>query len=214
MGPQPLPHTTDVAWGPQPLALAGISDSYEALRTAALQCTRCRLHERRTQVVFSDGSPRARVMIVGEAPGQEEDRRGLPFVGPAGKLLDLLLASISLSRESVYICNVVKCRPPSNRNPEPDEIEACHPFLRAQIDFVSPQVILALGSIAAHTLLGRQDALKRLRGVVHRYDGIPVVVTYHPAALLRNAGWTQVAWEDFQLMRRTLELGSGGLRAP
>jgi len=133
--------------------------------------------------------------------------------GP-GPLLDLLLASISLSRESVYICNVVKCRPPSNRNPEPDEIEACHPFLRAQIDFVSPKVILALGSIAAHTLLGRQDALKRLRGVVHRYDGIPVVVTYHPAALLRNAGWTQVAWEDFQLMRRTLELGSGGLRAP
>lgn len=182
---------------------------YLALRAEALACVRCRLHRGRTQAVFSDGNPRARVMVVGEGPGAEEDRLGLPFVGPAGKLLDLLLATVALSRASVYICNVVKCRPPGNRNPLPDEIEACFPYLQGQIEQVGPDVILAVGSIAAQTLLGRQDALWRFRGVVHRYEGIPVIVTYHPAALLRNPRWTRAAWEDLQLLKRTL----GGGRA-
>ncbi|MBI4538853.1 MAG: uracil-DNA glycosylase [Gemmatimonadetes bacterium] len=181
------------------------ADAYREVRDTAFGCVRCRLHEGRSHVVFSDGNPQARVMVVGEAPGAEEDRKGLPFVGPAGQLLDLLLATVALSRDSVYICNVVKCRPPGNRNPLPDEIETCLPYLRRQIELVAPEAILALGAIAVHTLLGRQDAIKRLRGVVHRYEGIPVVVTYHPAALLRNPRWTPGAWEDLQLLRRTLE---------
>lgn len=181
------------------------ADAYRQVRDAARACVRCRLQNGRQHVVFSDGNPQARVMIVGEAPGGEEDRTGLPFVGPAGRLLDLLLATVALSRESVYICNVIKCRPPGNRNPLPDEIESCFPYLRRQIELVAPEVILAVGSIAAQTLLGRQEALKRLRGVVHRFEGVPVVVTYHPAALLRNPRWTRAAWEDLQLLRRTLE---------
>lgn len=179
---------------------------YDALREAALTCTRCRLAEGRTQVVFSDGNPRARVMVVGEAPGANEDRTGLPFVGAAGKFLDLLLASVGLSRdESVYICNVLKCRPPGNRNPRPDEIESCSPWLLRQIELVEPEVILAVGTFAGQLLTGRDMALGRLRGQVYSYQGTPLVVTYHPAALLRNSGWTRSTWDDFQLLREVLD---------
>lgn len=195
-----------------PMATAGSSDSeiallpYEELRESALACTRCRLAEGRLQAVFSDGNPDARLMVVGEAPGQREDETGLPFVGPAGRYLDLLLASVGLSRrDSVYICNVIKCRPPGNRNPLPDEIEACAPYLRRQIELVRPEAILAVGTFASQLLTGRDSPLGRLRGEVYSYQGVPLVVTYHPAALLRNPGWTRPTWDDLQLLRQIID---------
>lgn len=188
-------------------ASEALPDSYEEVRELALGCTRCRLAEGRTQVVFSDGPPDARVMVVGEAPGANEDRTGLPFVGAAGKYLDLLLASVDLSRrESVYICNVLKCRPPGNRNPMPDEIDTCTPYLRKQIELVRPLALLAVGSFAGQVLTGRtKTALGKLRGTVHSYQGVPLVVTYHPAALLRNPGWTRAFWDDLQLLRSVID---------
>ena len=147
-------------------------------------------------------------MVVGEAPGANEDRTGLPFVGQAGKLLDLMLASVGLSRQdTVYIGNVLKCRPPGNRNPLPDEIDACAPILRRQIELVSPEVLLAVGSFAAQWLTGTQKALGKLRGSVYAYQGVPLVVTYHPAALLRNPGWSRATWDDLQLLRQVMDGG-------
>lgn len=188
---------------PQPL----LPDDYEELRDLALACTRCALSEGRTQVVFSDGPRDARLMVVGEAPGANEDETGLPFVGAAGKYLDLLLATVGLSRsESVYIANVLKCRPPGNRNPTTEEIEACSPFLRKQIDLVRPEALLAVGSFSAKLLTGRDgDSLGRLRGELHSYHGVPLVVTYHPAALLRNPRWTRLFWDDLQLLRDVMD---------
>lgn len=183
-----------------------LPDDLSDLATLASGCTRCRLAGERTQVVFADGSPEARVVVVGEAPGANEDRTGLPFVGAAGKLLDLLLASVDLSRrDSVYICNVIKCRPPGNRNPNPDEIEACAPYLRRQIALVGPDVILAVGTFAAKLLSGRDRPLGKLRGEVYAYEGIPLVVTYHPAALLRSPAWTRPTWTDLQLLRDVID---------
>jgi DNA polymerase len=189
-------------------ALPVLPASYEALRAEALVCTRCRLSETRTHVVFSDGAVDARLVVVGEAPGANEDATGLPFVGAAGQYLDLLLASVDLSRqESVYICNVLKCRPPGNRNPLPDEIEACSPYLRRQLELVAPQALLAVGTFAAQALTGQQKPLGSLRGEVHGYQGIPLVVTYHPAALLRNPAWTRAFWDDLQLLRGVMDGG-------
>ena len=187
--------------------LAVLPDSYEELREVALSCTRCRLAETRTQVVFSDGVVDARLVVVGEAPGANEDATGLPFVGAAGKYLDLLLRSVGLSREeTVYICNVLKCRPPGNRNPLPDEIEACAPFLQKQLDLIRPEALLAVGSFAAQSLTGREGvALGKLRGEVHSYAGVPLVCTYHPAALLRNPKWTRSFWDDLQLLRNVMD---------
>jgi DNA polymerase len=181
--------------------------SYEELRAEALACTRCRLAETRTQVVFSDGAVDARLVVVGEAPGANEDATGLPFVGAAGKFLDLLLATVGLSREeTVYICNVLKCRPPGNRNPMPDEIEACSPFLKKQLELIRPEALLAVGSFAAQALTGNDRlSLGSLRGAVHAYEGVPLVCTYHPAALLRNPKWTRAFWEDLQLLRTLLD---------
>ncbi|MDE2754791.1 MAG: uracil-DNA glycosylase [Gemmatimonadota bacterium] len=182
------------------------SIGYEPLRDAALACTRCRLAEGRRHVVFSDGNPAGRLMVVGEAPGAREDATGLPFVGQAGKLLDLMLAAVGLSRaDSVYICNVIKCRPPGNRNPLPDEIEACAPFLKGQIRLVAPEVLLAVGSFAAQWLTGTTRPLGKLRGEVYSYEGVPLVVTYHPAALLRNPGWNRLCWDDLQLLRQVMD---------
>ena len=187
--------------------LTVLPDSYDEVRAIAMTCTRCGLAERRTQVVFSDGPRDARLMVVGEAPGRNEDETGLPFVGAAGKYLDLLLGTVGLSRrESVYIANVVKCRPPGNRDPKPEEIEACSPFLKKQIELVRPQALLAVGSFSAQLLTGREKtALGKIRGKVHRYHGVPLVVTYHPAALLRNAKWTRSFWDDLQLLRSVLD---------
>ena len=179
---------------------------YAGLKVVAESCQQCRLAKGRTQVVFSDGNPQARLMVVGEAPGANEDRTGLPFVGQGGKFLDLLLSAVDLSRrDSVYICNVLKCRPPGNRDPMSDEIELCSPFLKRQIALVAPEVILAVGTFAAQLLTGTNRPLGRLRGSVYAYEGVPLVVTYHPAALLRNAGWTRSTWDDLQLLRRVMD---------
>ncbi len=172
------------------------------LRAVAGACTRCALHTTRTQVVFADGAETARVLCVGEAPGANEDRTGVPFVGRAGQLMDRLLLSVGFPRSEVFICNVLKCRPPGNRNPLPDEIEACSPFMLRQVELVRPAVIIAFGTFAAQTLLGTRDSLRHLRGRTHIYEGFPLVVTYHPAALLRNPGWTRPSWLDLQLARR------------
>lgn len=183
------------------------------LRAVAEACTRCELHSTRTQVVFSDGNPDAKLMCVGEAPGANEDRTGLPFVGRAGKLLDRLLLSVGFPRAEVFICNVLKCRPPGNRNPLPGEIESCSPFLLRQVELVSPTVIVTFGTFAAQTLLGVRDSLRHLRGRTHLYEGVPLVVTYHPAALLRNPGWTRPTWLDLQLARRIADGDQGQLAA-
>lgn len=181
-------------------------EAYEALRNEALGCTQCALSGSRTQVVFSDGSPNARLIVVGEAPGQREDETGVPFVGRAGQMLDLLLGSVGLSRkDSVYICNVLKCRPPGNRNPLPEEIELCSPFLLKQIELVQPQAILAVGTFAAQLLSGKPIPIGKLRGSVYSYGGAPLVVTYHPAALLRNQSWTRKTWDDLQLLIEVME---------
>ena len=175
------------------------------LSTAISTCTACSLHRDAKNPVPGEGNPNADFMCVGEAPGATEDELGRPFVGQAGQLLDKILAAIKLSREDVYICNVLKHRPPGNRNPMPDEVQACSPFLLRQIELIQPRVIVALGTFAAQTLLNTKEGIGRLRGKVHRYYGVPLVVTYHPAALLRNPAWKKPTWEDVQLARKLLD---------
>jgi DNA polymerase len=176
------------------------------LSDAAAACTRCGLHATRSTVVFGEGSAAADVVVVGEAPGQEEDRTGRPFVGRAGRLLDLMLASAGFPRDEVYICNVLKCRPPDNRNPLPDEVSPCTTnFLHGQLEAIAPKVLLAVGKFAAQALVGSGENIGQLRGRVHDYRGTPLVVTYHPAYLLRSPQMTRVAWQDFQLVRRVLD---------
>ena len=182
-------------------------ESMDEIRVDLGECIRCRLHSHRTHIVFGEGNPSARVVLVGEGPGREEDRMGRPFVGPAGKLLDLIIASMGWRRQEVYICNVIKCRPPKNRDPLPDEIEACGPFLRRQLQAIRPQAILALGSFAAQFLLSSQQPISRLRNHVYQFEGIPVVPTYHPAYLLRNPLQKRQAWKDVQLLLSLLHKG-------
>jgi len=177
------------------------------LKKAVPACTACGLHKSRTQTVFGVGDERADWMLVGEAPGAEEDRLGEPFVGQAGRLLDSMLAALGLQRENVYIANVLKCRPPGNRNPEPEEVARCSPHLAAQIALIEPKLIVAMGRFAAQTLLNSDATIASLRGRVHRYAGVPLVVTYHPAYLLRNLPDKVKAWEDLLFARKTL-LGS------
>ncbi len=177
----------------------------ETLAALVASCSRCALHRSRKNPVFGEGAANARVVCVGEAPGAREDETGRPFVGRAGRLLDRLLLSIGLPRTSVYICNVLKSRPPRNRDPLPDEVAACAPYLLRQLALIEPEVIVAFGAFAARTLLETKSALGRLRGTVHRYAGYPVVATYHPAALLRNPGWIRPTWEDLQIVRRMLD---------
>ncbi len=176
---------------------------WEALEARVKACTACDLHRTRTQVVFGVGNRNADWMIVGEAPGAEEDRRGEPFVGRAGQLLDAMLLAIGLRREEVYIANVLKCRPPNNRDPRPEEVEQCEPYLRRQVALVQPRLILAVGRIAAQNLLKTNAPLSRLRGRVHHYgeSETPLVVTYHPAYLLRSPLEKRKAWEDLKLAR-------------
>ncbi len=172
-----------------------------ALATAAAGCTRCRLSEGRTQVVFGSGHPAAELMFIGEGPGADEDRQGLPFVGAAGELLTRIIQAIEKTRDEVYIANVVKCRPPGNRDPQPDEVTACRGYLDQQIVLVRPRVIVALGRVAAQTLLGNDSPIGRMRGQWFRVQGIPTMVTYHPAALLRNPALKRPTWEDMQQVR-------------
>jgi DNA polymerase len=175
-----------------------------AVREQALACTACALASTRTKVVFGSGNPDADLMFIGEAPGYNEDQQGLPFVGAAGELLTRIIGAIGLERDHVYIANVVKCRPPSNRDPEPREVAACSGFLRHQIQLVRPRVIVALGRIAAQTLLASTDPVGRLRGAWHELEGVPLRVTYHPAALLRDASLKRATWEDMQIVRDRL----------
>jgi DNA polymerase len=176
----------------------------DALAEVAHACTRCALAAGRRKVVFGSGDPHADLMFVGEGPGAEEDRQGLPFVGPAGELLTKIVEAIGLSRGEVYIANVVKCRPPANRDPAPDEVAACRGLLERQIDLVRPKVIVCLGRVAAQTLLAAELPLSKLRGRWHEVRGVPTRVTFHPAALLRNASWKRPVWEDMQLVRDRL----------
>lgn len=171
-------------------------------------CTRCRLAEGRTTLVFGVGNPDARLLFIGEAPGRDEDRQGIPFVGRAGQLLTKIIEAMGFTREDVYIANICKCRPPQNRNPQPDEVQACIPFLLAQANIIDPEVIVCLGSVAVQNLLGTEAKISRLRGSWQEWSGIPVMPTYHPAFLLRNANMKKPVWEDMQLvMARLREKG-------
>jgi uracil-DNA glycosylase family 4 len=193
-----------------PLAEAPLTDlsaarSLADIAAAVAKCTACALSASSLNHVPGEGSPDAKFVVVGEAPGATEDELGRPFVGKSGDLLTKILEAIGLKREDVFICNVLKHRPPGNRNPTPAEIRACSPFLLRQLEVLQPKVILALGTFAAQTLLGTDAAISKLRGIEHRYHGIPLVATYHPAALLRNPNWKRPTWEDVQLARRILD---------
>lgn len=168
-------------------------------------CQRCKLAKSRTHIVFGEGDPDAQVVFVGEGPGFDEDQCGQPFVGAAGQLLTKVITAMKLTRESVYICNIVKCRPPGNRNPEPEEIRHCLPFLKRQLTVINPRVICALGGVAAHILLETATPISRLRGRFHDFKGIPVMPTFHPAYLLRNPQKKRDVWEDVQKIMKMLE---------
>ncbi|QGZ61328.1 uracil-DNA glycosylase [Paraburkholderia acidisoli] len=177
---------------------------WDTLAARVADCTRCRLCEKRTNTVFGVGDREADWMLIGEAPGENEDRQGEPFVGQAGKLLDNMLQALTLARgENVYIANVIKCRPPGNRNPEPDEVARCEPYLQRQVALVKPKIIVALGRFAAQSLLKTDGSIASLRGRVHQYEGVPVIVTYHPAYLLRSLQDKSKAWADLCLARDT-----------
>jgi len=176
--------------------------TWTELRDCVTSCTRCELAQSRTNTVFGVGNPDANWLIIGEAPGAEEDRRGEPFVGRAGKLLDEMLRAIGQSRDSVFIANILKCRPPHNRDPKPGEAAECRQYLQRQIELVQPRIILAVGKIAAQNLLGSNETVGRMRGHAHELDGIPLVVTYHPAYLLRSPSQKSKSWSDLCLAMR------------
>jgi DNA polymerase len=191
----------------------GLADtrSLDELRSFIGDCRRCKLAGHRTQIVFGVGNPRARLVFAGEAPGRDEDLKGEPFVGRAGQLLtEIITKGMKLRREDVYIANVIKCRPPENRNPEPDEVQSCEPFLIRQLELIKPEVIVALGKFAVQTLLGSKEAITRLRGRWHDYHGIPLMPTFHPAYLLRNPADKRLVWEDIQKVMKALGIGVAG----
>ena len=182
-----------------PSAPSLVASTLEELRAAIGDCRRCKLCSGRTHLVFGVGNPRAKLMFVGEGPGRDEDLQGEPFVGRAGQLLtDIITKGIGLRREDVYIANVVKCRPPDNRNPEPDEVATCEPFLKKQIELISPEIIVALGKFAVQTLLQSKMPITKLRGTWHTYEGIKLMPTFHPAYLLRNPADKKLVWEDIK----------------
>src|SRR5262245_29647337 len=182
------------------------ADALVAVREEIGDCTRCKLHRLgRRQIVFGVGNPDAELMFVGEAPGGDEDIQGIPFVGRAGQLLTKIIEAIGLKREDVYIANVIKCRPPQNRNPEQDEVDTCEPFLFQQVDIIKPKVIVALGTFAARALLRTLDPISRLRGRVYAYRGAKLVPTFHPAYLLRNPASKREVWEDMKVVREILK---------
>jgi DNA polymerase len=195
-------HETLQYLGRSPSSVSSLAD----LRRLIGDCTRCILSRERGRLVFGEGSPRAQLIFVGEGPGREEDRLGRPFVGEAGKLLDRIVAAMGLTREQVYICNVVKCRPPKNRDPEDDEIETCIPFLRKQIELIQPKVLCLLGRVAGRALIGAEFSMSRGRGSWREVMGIPAMPTYHPAYLLRNPAAKRQVWDDVQQIMNRLGL--------
>lgn len=190
----PKPPITTEAWG--------LAASLDELNKQICECQKCPLGATRTKFVFGVGNPHATLMFIGEAPGADEDAQGEPFVGRAGQLLTKIIEAINFKRSDVYICNIVKCRPPNNRKPTPEESETCKPYLKKQIELVKPKVIVCLGLTAAENLLGTTESMSKLRGRVMTYEGVPVMITYHPAALLRNPNWKRPTWEDVQAVRK------------
>jgi DNA polymerase len=180
------------------------------LDAAICNCVKCPLGQTRTKFVFGVGNPKADIVLVGEAPGADEDMQGEPFVGRAGQLLNKILEAVHFKREEVYICNILKCRPPNNREPQPAEIDQCEPYLWRQLELINPKLIVCLGRVAAQTLLRSTDSLTNLRGKIHSYRGIKLVVTFHPAALLRNPNWKKPTWEDVQWIRKMHDEMKGG----
>jgi DNA polymerase len=207
-GFDPAPETlaTLQRWAAPQAPTENRPESLEEIRRHLGDCQRCRLAGGRTHIVFGQGNPHARLVFVGEGPGADEDRQGLAFVGPAGQLLTKIITAMHLTREEVYICNVIKCRPPGNRDPEPDEIQACRPFLERQLAAIAPEVICTLGAFAAQTLLDTTEPISRLRGRFHDFKGFKLMPTYHPAYLLRNPDQKRVVWEDVQKIMTLLNL--------
>ncbi len=193
-GSQHLPEYPSEPWVAAP--------TLKELDAMICDCLKCPLGQTRIKFVFGVGNPDADIVFVGEAPGADEDAQGEPFVGRAGQLLNKILEAIHFKREEVYICNILKCRPPNNRDPQPEEVDACEPYLWKQLEILKPKLIVCLGRIAAQTLLRTNDSLGNLRGKVHNYRGIKLTVTYHPAALLRNPNWKKPTWEDVQWIRK------------
>lgn len=183
--------------------------SLDELEAIVSECRKCSLHSTRKNTVFGTGSDKDRLVIIGEAPGADEDESGEPFVGRAGQLLTKMLSAIGIERENVFICNVLKCRPPNNRDPLPDEILKCSHYLDKQLELLKPKYILALGRIAALRLLNKDSTMKDLREDIHNYKGVPVVVTYHPSALLRNPNWKYPAWDDLKKLKELLDKANG-----
>lgn len=188
-----------------PLNQNASGESLESIRTDLGDCRRCKLCSGRTHIVFGSGTSEAKLVFVGEGPGADEDAQGLPFVGAAGQLLTKIIEAMQLTRDQVYICNIVKCRPPSNRTPEEDEIAACSPFMFRQIESIRPRVICCLGAVAAQTVLGTKTAVGKLRGRFHDYRGIQVMPTWHPAYLLRNPNAKRDVWDDVKKIRALLD---------
>jgi len=178
------------------------SSSLQELNSSISKCMKCALGSTRKNFVFGVGNPNAKLVLIGEAPGADEDEQGEPFVGRAGQLLNKILVAVQLRREEVYICNILKCRPPNNRDPLPDEVDSCEPFLKKQLEIIKPKLILCLGRIAGQTLLKTNATLSELRNNIYVYQGIRVLITFHPAALLRNPNWKRPAWEDVQKMKK------------
>ena len=188
-----------------PPSASDTEEGLDGVRNALGDCTRCKLHRGRKTIVFGEGSPKADVLFVGEGPGYEEDQQGRPFVGAAGQLLtDIIVKGMKLRREDVYICNIVKCRPPNNRNPEPDEVAACIGFVKQQIAAIKPKVIVTLGNVPTQNLLNTKDGITRMRGKWQEYEGIPVMPTFHPSYLLRSPGAKKEVWIDIKLVLRKL----------
>jgi DNA polymerase len=194
-------------WPKEVTATPASRPTLEQVREELGDCTRCKLHKTRTQIVFGVGNPRASLVFVGEAPGADEDAQGEPFVGRAGQLLTKIIEAMGMRREDVYICNIIKCRPPNNRTPEADEIVACQPFLLKQLQAIGPKFICALGGPATQTLLQTKEPISRLRGKFYDFHGIPLLPTFHPAFLLRNPNEKKTVWEDMKLLMRRMQEG-------
>ena len=205
----PISITESVSNGPKEKWQADVS--LNDLDRHICNCTKCRLGVTRTKFVFGVGNPKADLLVIGEAPGADEDKQGEPFVGRAGQLLNKILEAVNFKREEVYIANILKCRPPENRRPHPDEVEQCEPYLWKQIELIKPKFILCLGLTAAQTLLKTQESLTNLRASVHNYHGVPTYVTYHPAALLRNPDWKRPTWEDVKKLRNAYDKSKGNV---